>query len=72
MRLNFTANNVVYGRINRKNATRTFFYKVCEVKTSKLRLNFTANHFIVQHIYRGIAPRTYSVNLAGRELSNCV
>ena len=40
------------------------FYKAWKAQTSKMRLNFTAN--------RGIAPKTFSVNLAGRELPECV
>jgi len=72
MRLNFTANNFVFGRIHRKNASTTFFYKVCKAKTSKMRLNFTASRFIFEHINRGISPITFSVNLAGRELLKCV
>jgi len=36
MRLNFTWNTFVFGRKNRENAPRTFFF-TCKVKTSKMR-----------------------------------
>ena len=35
IRLNSTANNFVFGRINRENAPRTFFYKACKAKLPK-------------------------------------
>ena len=71
-RLNFTANSFVFGRTNRNNGPRTFFYKSCKAKTSRMRLFFTTNSFVFGRTNGGIAPTTFSVNLAGKDLPECV
>jgi len=72
MRLNFTANSFVFGHKYHENALRTFFYKPCKAKMSKIRLNFTANIFIFGHKSLENAPRTSVVNFANGELLKCV
>jgi len=71
MRLNFTANSFVFGRINRENAPRTF-YIPRKAKTSKMRLNFTTKSFIFGPKNCEYAPRALSEKLAGNELPKCV
>jgi len=72
IRLNFTANNFVFGRKYHENALRTFFYKPCKAKMSNMRLNFIANIFIFGHKSLENAPRTFVVNFANGELLKCV
>jgi len=48
------------------------FLQILEAKNFQMRLNFTTNSFVFERTNRGIAPTTFSVNLAGRELPECV
>ena len=59
MPLNFTVNSIVFGRINRDNAPKTFFYKPRKVKTSKMRLNLTVNSSIFGRKNRENAPISF-------------
>jgi len=71
MRLNFTANSFVFGRINREIAPK-IFCKACTEKTFEVRLNFTTNSFVFGRKNGDNVPRTFYINLARCKLPKCV